>query len=201
VDNSDSFIEIQLGMPEAMRHQAAVICYEGFRPQMESLVGSQQKGIAILERSLDVELALIALYQDRLAGFLGLQYENRPFFQFKRSHFIRELGFLRGLLVFLLFTLSATPIQKTEMFINVIVVDASMRGRGIGTSLINAAFEIAQQNQFHAILLDVVDTNPEARRLYERMGFIPMRTREYRYLRNLIGSSAVTTMKKELISS
>lgn len=201
MDKSDSYIEIQLGMPEEMRHPAAVICYEGFRRQMESLGVSEAKGIALLERSLDAELALIALHQNRLVGFVGLQYENRPFFQFQRSHFIQELGWLRGLLIFLLFNLSATVIQPTEMFINVIVVDASMRGQGIGTSLINAVFEIARQNQFQAVVLDVVDTNPDARRLYERMGFMPIEVRKYAYLRHLIGSSAVTTMSKRIDAS
>ncbi len=201
MDNLDSHIEIELGLPEELRHQAAIICYEGFRSQMELLVGSQQKGIALLECSMDIELGLTAQQQGRLVGFVGLQYENRPFFQFERSQFIRELGFLRGLLVYLLFNLSATQILPEEMFINVIVVDASVRGKGIGTSLIQAVFEIAQQNQFHAVVLDVIDTNPDAQRLYERLGFKPVRTRKYGYLRNLIGSSAVTTMRKDLIPS
>ena len=201
MDNPDSHIEIKLGIPEEMRHQAAIICYEGFRSQMELLVGSQQKGIALLEQSLDLELALMALQQGRLVGFVGLQYENRPFFRFKRSHFTQELGFLRGLLVYLLFNLFATQILPQEMFINVIVVDASVRGKGIGTSLMQSVFEITQQNQFHAVVLDVIDTNPDARRLYERLGFKPVRTRKYGYLRNLIGSSAVTTMRKDVISA
>lgn len=201
MDNSDSHIEIKLGIPEELRHQAAIVCYEGFRAQMELLVGSQQKGIALLEQSLDLELALMALQQGRLVGFVGLQYENRPFFRFERSHFTQELGFLRGLLVYLLFNLFATQILPQEMFINVIVVDTSVRGKGIGTSLMQAVFEIAQQNQFHAVVLDVIDTNPDARRLYERLGFKPVRMRKYGYLRNLIGSSAVTTMRKDVIPS
>jgi GNAT superfamily N-acetyltransferase len=135
VDNLDSHIEIKLSLPEELRHQAAIICYEGFRSRMELLVGSQQKGVALLECSMDEELGLTALQKGRLVGFVGLQYENRPFFQFKRSQFIKELGFLRGLLVFLLFNLSATQIKPEEIFVNVIVVDASMRGKGIGTSL------------------------------------------------------------------
>ncbi len=201
MDNPDSHIEIKLGIPEELRHQAAIVCYEGFRAQMELLVGSQQKGVVLLEQSLDLELALMALQQGRLVGFVGLQYENRPFFRFERSHFTQELGFLRGLLVYLLFNLFATQILPQEMFINVIVVDVSVRGKGIGTSLMQAVFEIAQQNQFHAVVLDVIDTNPDARRLYERLGFKPVRMRKYGYLRNLIGSSAVTTMRKDVIPS
>jgi ribosomal protein S18 acetylase RimI-like enzyme len=201
VDNLDSHIEIKLGLPEELRHRAAIICYEGFRSRMELLVGSQQKGVALLECSMDEELGLTALQKGRLVGFVGLQYENRPFFQFKRSQFIKELGFLRGLLVFLLFNLSATQIKPEEIFVNVIVVDASMRGKGIGTSLMQAVFEIAQQNKLYAVVLEVIDTNPDAQRLYERLGFKPVRTRKHRYLRNLIGSSAVTTMRKDVISS
>jgi ribosomal protein S18 acetylase RimI-like enzyme len=64
-----------------------------------------------------------------------------------------------------------------------------------------AVFEIAQQNKLYAVVLEVIDTNPDAQRLYERLGFKPVRTRKYRYLRNLIGSSAVTTMRKDVISS
>jgi ribosomal protein S18 acetylase RimI-like enzyme len=197
----DSHIEIKLGMPEELRHQAAIVCYEGFRSQMELLVGSQQKSIALLEHSMDAELALMALQKGQLVGLVGLQYENRPFFQFERSQFIKELGFLRGLLVYLLFNLSATQIQSDEIFVNVIVVDAAMRGIGIGTSLMQAVFEIARQNQFHAVVLDVIDTNPDAQRLYERLGFEQVHIRKYGYLRNLIGSSSITTMRKDVISS
>jgi ribosomal protein S18 acetylase RimI-like enzyme len=201
MDNLDSHIEIKLGIPEELRHQAAIICYEGFRSQIEWLIGSQHKGITLLEHSLNTELGLTAQMQGQLVGFVGLQYENRSFFRFERSHCIRELGLLRGLLVFLLFNLSATQILPEEMFITVIVVDASMRGKGIGTLLMQAVFGIAQQNQCHAIVLDVIDTKPDARRLYERLGFKPVRTIEYGYLRSLIGSSANTTMRKDLISS
>ncbi|NJR71239.1 MAG: GNAT family N-acetyltransferase [Synechococcales cyanobacterium CRU_2_2] len=148
MDNPDSHIEIKLGIPEELRHQAAIICYEGFCSQMELLVGSQQKGIALLEQSLDLELALMALRQGRLVGFVGLQYENRPFFRFKRSHFTQELGFLRGLLVYLLFNLFATQILPQEMFINVIVVDTSVRGKGIGTSLCSLFLRLPSKINF-----------------------------------------------------
>ena len=200
MDNLDSHIEIKLGIPEEFRHQAAIICYEGFRSQIEWLVGSQQKSmIKLLAHSLDSELGLTAQRQGQLVGFVGLQYENRPFFQFERSQCIQELGFLRGLLAFLLFS-SATKSLPKEMFIAVLVVDASMRGKGIGTLLMQAVFEIAQQNQIQAVVLDVIDTNPDARRLYERLGFKPVRTLKYGYLQSLIGSSANTTMRKDVIS-
>jgi ribosomal protein S18 acetylase RimI-like enzyme len=201
MESLDSQIEIKLGIPEELRHQAAIVCYAGFRSQIEWLIGSQQKGITLLEHSFDTELGLTAQMQGQLVGFVGLKYENRPFFRFERSHCIRELGLLRGLLVFLIFNnLSVHQILLDEMYIAVLVVDPSMRGKGIGSLLMQAAFEIAQQNQCSAVVLDVANTNSDARRLYERLGFKLVRTIEFRYLPKWI-STGTTIMRRELISS
>ena len=198
MDNLDEHIEIKLGIPEELLHQAAIICYEGFRSRIEFLIGSQQKGVALLKPSLNAELVLTAQMQGQLVGFVGLQYKNRPFFQFELSHCIRELGLLRGLLAFPVFNISSVKPLSDEVYIAVLVVDASIRGKGIGSLLMQAAFEIAQQNQCTAVVLDVSNTNPDARRLYERLGFKLVRTIEFKYLPKWIGT---TIMRKELISS
>ena len=70
MDNLDSHIELKLGIPKELRHQAAIICYEGFRSQIEGLIGSQQKGITLLEHSLNTELGLTAQLEGRLVGFV-----------------------------------------------------------------------------------------------------------------------------------
>lgn len=59
-------------------------------------------------------------------------------------------------------------------------------------------FEFAQANGFSTVRLDVADTNPGARRLYERMGFAPTHTQKYPFLRNIVGFSAGTTMIKQI---
>jgi ribosomal protein S18 acetylase RimI-like enzyme len=201
MNNLDSQIEIKPGIPDELRHQVATICYEGFRSQIEWLIGSQQKGVALLEPSFDTELGLTAQMQGKPVGFVGLKYENRPFFKFERSHCIRELGLLRGFLAFLVFNnISPAKPLSDEMYIAVLVVDPSMRGKGIGTVLMQAAFEIAQQNQCSAVVLDVANTNPDARRLYERLGFKSVRTIELKYLPKWI-STGTTIMQKELMSS
>jgi ribosomal protein S18 acetylase RimI-like enzyme len=201
MENLDSQIEIKLGIPEELRHQAAIVCYEGFRSQIEWLFGSQEKAIILLEHSFDLELGVTAQIQGQLVGLVGLKYANRPCLQFERSRCIQELGLLRGLLVFLIFNnLSVHKILSDETYIAVLVVDPSVRGKGIGTLLMNAAFEIAQQNQCAAVVLDVANTNANARRLYDRLGFKPVRVIEFKYLPKWL-STGTTIMRKELISS
>jgi ribosomal protein S18 acetylase RimI-like enzyme len=79
-----------------------------------------------------------------------------------------------------------------------IVVHPSARGQGIGTQLLEALFQYAREHGFARVRLDVVDTNPRARQLYERQGFVAVKTRQYPFLRRVLGFAAVTTMIKEL---
>jgi ribosomal protein S18 acetylase RimI-like enzyme len=154
-----------------------------------------------LAQGLNLEQALTAQVEGQLVGFVGLKYENRPFFQFERSNFIRELGLLRGLLAFLCLNNTSTvkPLPY-EMGIAVLVVDLAMRGKGIGGLLMKAAFKIAQQNQCSAVVLDTAITNSVARRLYERLGFKLVRTIEFKYLPKWLSSGAAI-MRKDMISS
>ena len=78
------------------------------------------------------------------------------------------------------------------------IVHPAMRGKGIGTRLLEAVFDFARAKGFGSVRLQVVDTNPDARRLYERMGFVATATHRHPYLRRMMGFSAVTTMVKEL---
>jgi ribosomal protein S18 acetylase RimI-like enzyme len=65
---------------------------------------------------------------------------------------------------------------------------------GVGTKLLDAIVEVAQARGYRQVRLDVVDTNPRARQLYERRGFVAVETKSYPWLRHLLGFSASTTM-------
>ena len=190
--------EIRFGLPEHCRRQAAEICYQAFRQKFEPIMSSQQHGIAILEKAFDPELAIVALRQDRLAGVAGLQYDGRQFVDVRASAFTKEFGWLSGLLRCTLFAFFVQHQRKGELLIESIAVDSSMRGKGIGTRLLQAVFDFARANGFGSVRLEVVDTNPGARRLYERLGFVPAKTQKYPILHGVMGFSATTTMIKEI---
>ena len=79
-----------------------------------------------------------------------------------------------------------------------IAVAPDMRGQGIGARLLDLITDYAADQQFETIRLDVVDTNPQARKLYERKGFVATKTEQFEWLRWLLGFGAVTTMVKSL---
>ena len=77
-----------------------------------------------------------------------------------------------------------------------IAVDAAAWGRGIGTRLLDAICDHARDLDKTSVRLDVIDTNPRARTLYERRGFVTVRTEGVGPLRAIFSFRAVTTMRK-----
>jgi GNAT superfamily N-acetyltransferase len=56
-------------------------------------------------------------------------------------------------------------------FLDLLYVRPAGRGKGLGTELLRAAAEYVQQQGAEVLALDVLESNAEARRLYERLGF------------------------------
>ncbi len=79
-----------------------------------------------------------------------------------------------------------------------ICVDASAQGKGVGTLLLNAVFDAAKARGLAKVTLDVIDSNPRARALYERVGFKATTTDHLGPLRHVFGFSAATKMVREI---
>ncbi len=191
-------IEIRSGMPEEFRREVAEIVYEAFQRKFVLIIGSPEQGAAILEKGIDPAMAIVAVSQGRPVGVAGLQYDGRNFITPQRSEFVRQFGALSGTARFVMFKLFVQAYYQTDMYIDILAVSPAMRGKGVGTRLLEAVFQIAGEKGFKSVSLEVVDTNPGARRLYERMGFVARRTYPYPYLRGIAGFSASIKMVKPL---
>jgi ribosomal protein S18 acetylase RimI-like enzyme len=190
-------IEIHLGLPERYRRQAAELFYEAFREKFQPLMTSSEHGVTILAKGLVPEMMIVALAGQQIVGAAGLYYHKKVFCNPGLSSFVEEFGWLSGFFRFVMFLLFIVG-GDHDLTIDAIAVTASMRGKGVGTQLLEVVFDFARQNGFKSVSLEVVDTNPAARRLYERLGFVPTKTRKYPYLRNLMGFSTATMMVKEI---
>ena len=61
------------------------------------------------------------------------------------------------------------------LYIDDLCVDESLRGKGIGRELYNAALAMAQQNGCYNLTLNVWSCNPSALRFYESCGLVPQK--------------------------
>ena len=62
-------------------------------------------------------------------------------------------------------------------------------------TLVRQLTEYARLGGYRTLCLDVIDTNPAARQLFERLGFVATSTAKFGYLQWLLGFGAATTME------
>jgi ribosomal protein S18 acetylase RimI-like enzyme len=189
-------VELRSGIPEEFRRQAAEIVYFAFQRKLTPLIGSPEQGIAIIEKAFDPAFTIAAFCQDQPVGIAGMYYGGQGFLRPQRSEFNRQFGWMQGTMRFAVFRLFAQAHGQKDMYLHTLAVAPAMRGKGVGTLLLNAVFQIAREKGFKSVSLEVVDTNRAARRLYERIGFVATHTHYFPYLRGIAGFSASTELVK-----
>ena len=135
-----------------------------------------------------------------MVGLTGFYHVSNSFTGgINTSNIIKHLGLIRGLWTVALFAiLYERKVSEGELFMDGIVVDPEMRGRGVGTAILEKLSEFAIENGYKTIKLEVIDTNSRARNLYESQGFKEINTDHNPYLKPSLGFSSSTTMVKEL---
>ena len=195
-------IEFRHGLEgEAEVHAAAMILLEAFTMKvnrMKLFPRSDEQAERVLAQQICPGQAFVALRQGQVVGIAGVDDRNGNLKLVNWRVLAREFGRLgaawRGVWLKALRVLEAPG--RGELRVTAIAVEGTMRGRGVGGSLLGRVIEHARQEGYRAVVLDVVDTNP-ARRLYERMGFKAVRTSHLGALTRGAGFSAVTRMRKE----
>ena len=178
---------------------AAELYDEAFAAKLAPAMPDRAKRQALLAAGMNPAMAIGALVGDDLVGLAGFHDQNGSLtssitFGLLRQH-LGLVGALRAALVLAFLERSPEP---DELLMDGIVVSADHRGQGIGSKLFAELESYCRDQSLTSIRLDVVDNNPGARRLYERLGFEATRTVRTPYLRRVMGFGGATTMVKTL---
>jgi ribosomal protein S18 acetylase RimI-like enzyme len=185
--------QIQHGLPEVFRLDAARLYEDAFGKKYRPIIGPEAIGIKILEASMDAAYCFTATTAEQLLGVVGYSHEHHQFVFIRLALLVHYFGPFAGLARYAMFVLTNRHPKPGELLMRGIAVHPTARGKGVGTRLLDAIYQFACAHSYRSIRLDVVNTNPHARRLYERVGFVATITRSYPFIRSL-GFSAVTTM-------
>jgi len=158
-------------------------------------VRSKQERLALLEYFFVPEYAIVAIADNKLMGITGLHTANGSLTGgITYKNLISRLGLIKGIRAALIFSLYERKPAPGELLMDGIAVHRDFRGKGIGSKLLDEIVSYASENKYHQIRLDVIDTNPKARKLYERFSFEAVKTEEFPYLHWLLGFNSSTTM-------
>ena len=179
------------------QHRAAVAAsfWQAFSGKLAPVLGPETRALAFLDRTLDPGFALSATDAD--GSFLGVA-------GFKTDQGALVGGGLRDLAAIYgwvgtpwrlpILALLERETKPGVLLMDGIFVTEAARGKGVGTLLLQAIKAEATRRGAQSVRLDVIDSNPRARALYERQGFVAMGTHSIGPLRHLFGFSKATTM-------
>ena len=191
-------IEIVDNINKNQRNRAIEILYYSFEQKIRALIKSKEKAIAIYNRSLKNDQVFYALMDGNVVGLIGLHYKNKNFLVFKYRDLRKYFNPLQSYFIYKINKLTSPKIKDDVLRIDSVAVDKSFRNQGIGTQLINKVFEFAKNEGFKEVVLEVNNTNPKAKELYERIGFKEEKIVRYYFLARSAGFSFEYTMSYKL---
>lgn len=184
-----------IGFDDALRTRAAQLYDVDFGDKFNLAIPSDQVRLKWIECCINPDFCIAATQDGQLVGFAGFQTSEGAFTDgMTYRSLIRHLGSIRGHWASLVFALYERKPQIHIMLMDGIMVDPEFRGQGIGTKLLLTLADHARQLGFDGIRLDVIDTNPRARKLYQSVGFRATGTDHFPWLKWFLGFSASTTL-------
>lgn len=186
-----------------LHQEAARIFYQAFRlkvHKIELFPENEDQAVRILAGSFIPDQMLVAKIEDKLVGMLGIDDDRSPFMKYKFSNLTGEFGLIGGITRYLWSKFIGLIEMKAPgtLRIAAIAVEEEARGKGFGKHLLDAAESYARSQKYRAIVLEVVDTNPRARSLYERFGFRLCKTKKFGFITRKAGFTASDYLQKDL---
>ena len=189
-------VKIQRGFPDELRSSAAELYDAAFGAKLSIAMPNPISRIAVLAEGFDPRFSFVAIRGNELVGIAGFKVAQGSLTGGISLRVLKKnLGILNAIRAVLVLALFERNRIADQLLMDGIGVSPQMRGSGIGTKLLHSLMEYAHKEGYRSVRLDVIDTNPAARRLYERVGFVPVKTEHFAYLKWLLGFGSATQME------
>lgn len=187
------------GFEDHERTTIAAMYWVAFGPKLNTVMGPKGRAQAFITTVLDPTHALCARDSDgTLLGVVGFKTYDSALVGGTWRDLARHYGWLSSVWRIALIALLERSTDNDRFLMDGIFVRDEARGRGVGTALLNAICDEARTRGYRQIRLDVIDTNPRAKALYQRTGFVVTDTQTLGPLRHIFGFKSADTMVKSL---
>jgi len=187
--------------PEHM-NQASHLISIAFKDKFVRYLGTIEQMTRIMKDCINPNNAITAISpKNELMGILGFTRNSNRLLRFNMNPFINEFGLFGGSIKYgLLKTLyKSFPTHDSQIMVDPIAVNENFRSLGIGKKLFNQLELYSRENKIKSIALEVIDENPKAYNLYEKIGFAPVEHHKIpQPFSSMINVTGVTKMVKSL---
>lgn len=195
-------VVIEHGLADELREQAADIFEEAFGSKMRMTVRDADRRGAFMRRAFRADRAIVARDGGRLLGMVGLSSQGAPYDggligpSWDPRPYVDLLGWHGAAWAVWSLRMADHRPRRDELYVDGLAVAADARGRGVGTRLLSEVRDVARALDKDFVRLDVVDTNPRAQALYERLGYRVTRVQSFGWGRHWLGFGAMISMEQ-----
>ncbi|SDW64199.1 GNAT family N-acetyltransferase [Litoreibacter albidus] len=187
-------MQITRGFEEGQRDHVARLFWGAFGGKLGRVLGPDAKARHFISSVLQPQFALCAVEAGQLLGVAGFKTSQGGLVGGELSDLTPIYGRFGGLWRGVLLDQLERDLTDGQLLMDGIFVDEAARGKGVGTALLDAVIRHAGEVGAQEVRLDVIDTNPRARALYERRGFVPSGEVDAWPLHHVFGFRKATTM-------
>lgn len=186
-------MELHRGLPEGLEPAAAALYWQAFQGKLSRLMGPDARALAFFTQTLNRD-AMIAATEDGVLLGIAAFKQGQGFSKAGLGDLFAHYG------IGALWRLGPLALLERDAPEGVLQMDGicvaeAARGKGVGSALFAELFAMAAEQGYHAVTLDVIDSNPRAKALYERLGFVDQGTHSAWPLRRLLGIQSATRMQ------
>jgi ribosomal protein S18 acetylase RimI-like enzyme len=190
---------ISQGFDDSERAQVAQMYWVAFGQKLGRVMGPKTRAIAFIQDVLDPTHALCARDTDgTLLGVVGFKTFASALVGGTWRDLARHYGWVGSTWRIGFLALLDRDTENARFLMDGIFVSDGARGQGVGTALLNAICAEAKFRGYREVRLDVIDSNPRARALYDREGFVAGGTHKLGPLKLIFGFDSATTMVRRL---
>jgi len=196
----DSPIQITTGLTPEQLPQAVALFDKAFERKMSLAIADVTVRRRFFGEIFSGQACLGALKDGKVIGAAGFQTPTAAFSGGLTGRGVpwatirRHFGFFQSIRAALFFKLFERETDAETLLMDGIFVDEEARGLGIGRTLLEAFFVYGAEQGFKKAKLGVIDTNPRAKALYERVGFVVQAKKNMGILKWVLGFGSYYVM-------
>ena len=174
-------------LPHELSAAAVYLFLDALGEKLVPVLGDDARAQAVLENSLDPTRGIAAVCEGELVGLLAIKDREGGFIAPTLRAMTQTYGLLGGLYRMVGLAFLHHAVAPDEFYVDGVAVVGAMRGRGVGSQLFARFEKRALENGVRTLSLTVIDTNPRAEALYERLGFVRVKQERLWPLNRIFG--------------
>ena len=188
-------MKISIGFSDPERTAVAAMYWEAFGTKLGTVMGPDERALAFITDVLDPTHAICARDNvGNLLGVAGFKTHKGALVDGGWRDMTRHYGWFGSAWRVGFLALLERDTENERFLMDGIFVTQAAQGQGVGTALLDAICAEATTRGHREVRLDVINTNPRARALYERRGFVAGEVQHLGLLKHVFKFESATVM-------